>query len=60
MQADIGDEVSFIKELDYELEAELGQLVEQAAAWASEAVSQRSQSLNRKYSGWRSPARIQG
>jgi hypothetical protein len=60
MQADIGDEVSFIKELDYELEAELGQLVEQAAAWASEAVSQRSQSLNRKYSGWRSHARIQG
>jgi hypothetical protein len=60
MQADISDEVSFIKGFDYEEDAELGQLVEQAAAWASEAVSLRSQSLNRKYSGWRSPVRIQG
>jgi hypothetical protein len=60
MQADIGDEVSFIREFDYEDEAEIGQVVEQAAAWASEAVSQRSQSLNRKYSNWRSPTRIQG
>lgn len=60
MQADIDDDVSYIKEFDYEGEADLRQAVGQAASWADEAVIQRAQNLNRKYADWRSPAKIMG
>jgi hypothetical protein len=59
MQADIGDEVSFIKEFNYEEQGKFEQTIKQAATWASEAVNQRSQSLNRKYC-WRSPTKVLG
>lgn len=60
MQADIGDEVSFIKEFNYAEEIDLEQAVTAAVTWAGEAVTERAKSLNRKYSGWRSPTKIMG
>ncbi len=60
MQADIGDEVSFIKEFSYEDEASLEQTIVEAVTWAGGAVIERAKSLNRKYSAWRSPTQLMG
>ena len=60
MQADVGDEVSFIKEFSYEDDARLEQAVMDASTWADGAVMERAKSLNRKYSAWRSPTQIMG
>ncbi len=60
MQADIGDEVSYIKEFQYHSEPEFEQVVSHALAWAEKAVLDRSRNLNLKYSAWRSPTKIMG
>ena len=60
MQADIGDEVSFIKEFSYADDASLEQVVIDAATWADGAVMERAKRLNRRYSAWRSPTQIMG
>jgi hypothetical protein len=60
MQADIGDEVSFIKEFSYTDDASLEQTIVEAATWAGGAVIERAKSLNRKYSAWRSPTQLMG
>jgi hypothetical protein len=60
MQADIGDEVSFIKVFSYKDEDSLEQTIVEAATWAGGAVIERAKSLNRKYSAWRSPTQLMG
>jgi hypothetical protein len=60
VQADIGDEVSFIKEFSYSDDASLEQAITDAATWASGIVKERTKNLNRKYSAWRSPTQIMG
>lgn len=60
MQADIGDEVSYIREFDYEKAPDIQKLIKEVVTWADETVNQRAQTLNRKYSAWRSPAKIMG
>lgn len=60
MQADISDEVLFIKDFGYEPESDLTRVVHDAANWASETVIERSKTLNRKYSSWRSPQKLMG
>jgi hypothetical protein len=60
MQADVADEVSFIKEFSYEDDASLERAIIDAATWADRAVMERSKSLNRKYSAWRSPTQLMG
>jgi hypothetical protein len=60
MQADVADEVSFIKEFTYEDDASLDQAIIDAATRTSGAVVERAKSLNRKYSAWRSPTQLMG
>jgi hypothetical protein len=57
MQANVGDEVAFIKEFAYG-ENELQDAVIEAAKWGDETVNERSRALNRRYRDWRSPNRI--
>src|SRR5260370_733684 len=57
MQADIADEVSYIREFSYQEEAELESMVVTAAKWADEAVTARAHALNRLYK-WRSPEKM--
>jgi hypothetical protein len=60
MQADLADEVSFIREFGYPLDEQLESAVVEAAKWADEAMKERSKTLNRKYSGWRDPQKMMG
>jgi len=58
MQADLADDVTFIKEFAYAGDDELEVTALQAANWANGAVAERAKSLNRRYSAWRSPEKI--
>lgn len=60
MQADVSDEVSFIKEFKYADDVSLASAITEAALWATSTVGERAQTLNRKYSTWRSPTKIMG
>jgi hypothetical protein len=57
MQADIADDVSFMKAVEYDSDEELEVAVDQAVSWAQEIVKARSHNFNRKYT-WRSPEKI--
>jgi hypothetical protein len=58
MQAEIADEVQFMEEFSYVLDAEFEARVLDAARWADETVCERARRLNRRYSGWRAPDKI--
>jgi hypothetical protein len=58
MQADIADEVGFIKSFVYENSDTFKDAVATAGSWANAAVEERAKKLNREYSDWRSPERI--
>jgi hypothetical protein len=60
MQADLADNVSFIREFDYPVDDQLESALVEAATWADEAVKERSKALNRKYSVWRDPQKMMG
>jgi hypothetical protein len=58
MQADIADEVSYIKVFPFENGEDVGAVMSDVVAWAKQTVSARSHKLNRDYSQWRSPTNI--
>lgn len=58
MQADLMTEVDFMKTIAYDSNTEIEDAVEKATAWANAAVEERSRTLNRLYSSWRSPDKI--
>ena len=58
VQADIADEVTFLKQIDYESEEDLSQAVVEAVSWANRAVLNRAATLNRKYNTWRTPEKL--
>lgn len=60
MQADVADEVSFLKQFSYEDDVDLVRVIREASSWANDAVAERARNLNRKYSSWRSPTKIMG
>ncbi|MGE5206836.1 MAG: hypothetical protein ACM3PW_14565, partial [Chlamydiota bacterium] len=60
MQADIGDEVSFIRDFSYDDEGDFERVISDAVDWANHAVRERANNLNRKYSDWRSPGKLMG
>lgn len=57
MQADIADDVTFMKAFEYESDADLEKTVGCAARWAEQVVVARSANFNRKYT-WRNPYNI--
>ena len=52
MQADIADDVLFMRAIEYESDDKLEDAVQAAVHWAQDTVTKRSQNFNRKYE-WR-------
>ena len=57
MQADIADNVSFMKAIEYDSDDFLEEAVREAVEWAQETVTLRSRNFNRKYE-WRSSQNV--
>ncbi|HYD16643.1 MAG TPA: hypothetical protein VEB03_01425 [Candidatus Nanoarchaeia archaeon] len=57
VQADIADDVHFIKVFEYSDPSRIGEVLGTALDWAEAVVTQRAENLNRKYN-WRSPIKI--
>jgi hypothetical protein len=53
MQADIADDVSFMRAIDYQNDEDLEDAVRKGVLWAQETVVTRAQNFNRRYQ-WRS------
>jgi len=60
MQASITDDVSFMREFSYALDAQLETTVLEAARWAHQSVTERAIMLNHKFSSWRGPNKMMG
>lgn len=58
MQADIADEIQFMREFSYMEDTDFEARILDAAKWADETVNSRARRLNRKYSEWRGPDKI--